>query len=560
MRKKSFVYNSAILIISAIIVKLIGAFFKIPLTNILGGNGMAYFSCAYSIFMPVYALSVTGLPVAVAKLISEANAKSDYQKISEIKSASFEIFISAGFIFTFIVIALSYPFCKYIANLTFAWPSVIMIAPTIIISCIISVYRGYYEGLNDMYPTAISQIIESVVKIISGLLFSYKSFEFLNNNPETVKKIAFFFNISSSENEIIYSLSSAAAISGITLSSFIGMLFMILKPKSDKSIIKNKKFHNKALYKSLIKIALPVSAGSLITSLTTLSDLTTITYSIEKIIEKSPNFFAFLNINRNETAGFIYGSFVGLAITVFNLVPSVVNMFGKSIFPLISEAKALNNHNKIRKSIEKALLTSAFFAIPSGLGIAFLSKEILTFLFKEKVYEILISYKSLSILGIGVIFLSLSTTVFSMLQATGRNDIPLKAMVLGTIIKVIGNILLVPIPEININGAAISTTISYIVIFILSILSLLKESKMKITKNIKHCTVIIIYSSLMCGLTAKIAHNILSNFLSYRINLLLSIVFGGFIYLIFIVTISYFDKSAVKSIKNSYFLKNSIEK
>ena len=114
MRKKSFVYNSAILIISAIIVKLIGAFFKIPLTNILGGNGMAYFSCAYSIFMPVYALSVTGLPVAVAKLISEANAKSDYQKISEIKSASFEIFISAGFIFTFIVIALSYPFCKQI--------------------------------------------------------------------------------------------------------------------------------------------------------------------------------------------------------------------------------------------------------------------------------------------------------------------------------------------------------------------------------------------------------------------------------------------------------------
>ena len=187
MKKKSFVYNAAILIFSAIIAKLIGAFFKIPLTNILGGNGMAYFSCAYSIFMPVYALSVTGLPVAVAKLVSEANAQNNYLKIHEIKSISFRLFSTIGFVFSAIVILFSYPFCKYIANLPFAWPSVVMIAPTVIISCITSVYRGYYEGLNDMYPTAISQIIESVVKIIAGLLFSYKSFEFLNNNPETVK-------------------------------------------------------------------------------------------------------------------------------------------------------------------------------------------------------------------------------------------------------------------------------------------------------------------------------------------------------------------------------------
>ena len=128
-----------------------------------------------------------------------------------------------------------------------------------------------------------------------------------------------------------------------------------------------------------------------ISSLITLSDLTTITHSIEKIVEKSPDFFAFLDISQNEIPGFIYGSFVGLSITVFNLVPSVVNMFGKSIFPAISEAKTLNNSDKIKLSIEKALLTSAFLAIPSGIGISFLSKEILTFLFKEKVYEILIS-------------------------------------------------------------------------------------------------------------------------------------------------------------------------
>ncbi len=430
MKKNSFIYNSSILIISAIITKLIGAFFKIPLTNILGGNGMAYFSCAYSIFMPVYAVSVTGLPVAVAKLVSEANAKNEYQKIEEIKKNSLKIFSSIGVLFTLIVILLSYPFCKYIANLTFAWPSVVMIAPTILISCITSVYRGYYEGLNNMYPTAMSQVIESIVKIVTGLYFSYKSFGFLSNSPETIKQISDFFRLNPAENEIIYSISSAAAVIGITLSSFFGMLFVILKSKPQKTSYPIS--DNRNIYKSLMKIAFPISAGSLVTSLTTLSDLTTITYSIEKIVEKHPEYFAYLDINPNETAGFIYGSFTGLAITVFNLVPSVVNMFGKGIFPALSEAKTLNDKNKIALSIEKALITSSFFAIPSGIGIMLLSKEILSFLFKSKTYEIIVSYNSLSILGIGVIFLSLSTTVFAMLQAIGKADIPLKIMILGT--------------------------------------------------------------------------------------------------------------------------------
>lgn len=560
MKKQTFIHNSAILITSALITKLIGAFFKIPLANILGGNGMANFSCAYSIFMPVYALSVTGLPVAVAKLVSEAKANNEYSKISKIKYLSLKMFFKAGLIFTLITILLSYPFCRYIANLAFAWPSVAIIAPTIIISCITSVYRGYYEGMHNMYPTAISQIIESFVKILSGLFFAYKSFVFLENSPEILKSISAFFGNAVSETEIIYSVSAAAAISGITMSSFSGMLYLILITKSDKNKPDISHSEKSSIYSLLMKTALPISAGSLVTSLTTLSDLTTITFSIEKIIEKSPDYFSYLNINTNEIAGFIYGSFSGLSITVFNLVPSVINMFGKSIFPEISEYKTLGNSLKMKASIEKAFMISAFFAIPSGIGISFLSKEILTFLFKEKIYEILISYKSLSILGIGVIFLSLSTTVFSMLQAIGKPDIPLKIMIIGTIIKISCNIILIPIPEININGAAISTTLSYVIMFIVSVILLLKESQMIINKNVKSAIMIIFYSSLLCGISAKTVNLLLTNICSYRINLLLSIVFGSFIYLIFTILISHFDKSIVKSIKNIYFLKNSIEK
>ncbi|MGN0653480.1 MAG: polysaccharide biosynthesis C-terminal domain-containing protein [Oscillospiraceae bacterium] len=550
VKKQSFLYGSAILVLSVIITKLIGAFFKIPLTNMLGGTGMGYFSCAYSIFMPVYAISVTGLPVAVAKLVSEALAKGEYQKAYEIKKMSLKLFSVIGIIFMLAEVLFAYPFCKYVAKLPLATPAVILIAPTIFIACITSVYRGYYEGLSNMYPTAVSQTIEGIVKIIVGLFLAYKILEIAQSNTETVNIISNMLNISNTTEEILPAISAAAAVMGITISSLCGMIFLVFRDKMSKKYIIGQNNSSKSIKKSLIEIAFPVAIGSLVTSLTTLADLGTITSSIERIVDKHPEYFAYLNLNRSEISGFFYGSFSGLAITVFNLVPSVVNMFGKGIFPSLSEAKALNDNTKIRKCIEKALLTASFFAIPSGFGISILSKEILLFLFKEKTYEIAISYNSLSILGIGVIFLSLTTTVFSMLQAVGRADIPLKIMILGTIIKIFGNILLVPIPNININGAAVSTTISYMIMLVISITSLLKETRVNIEKSAKIKILIISYSSILCALTAKILNTVLINHVSDRINLLLSIVLGGFIYLILISFIGYYAKSYIFSPKN----------
>lgn len=550
VEKQSFLYGSAILVLSVIITKLIGAFFKIPLTNMLGGTGMGYFSCAYSIFMPVYAISVTGLPVAVAKLVSEALAKGEYQKAYEIKKISLKLFSVIGIIFMLAEILFAYPFCKYVAKLPLATPAVILIAPTIFIACITSVYRGYYEGLSNMYPTAVSQTIEGIVKITVGLFLAYKILEIAQSNTETVNKISNMLNISKTTEEILPAISAAAAVTGITISSLCGMIFLVFRDKMSKKYIIGQNNSSKIIKKSLIEIAFPVAIGSLVTSLTTLADLGTITSSIERIVDKHPEYFAYLNLNRSEISGFFYGSFSGLAITVFNLVPSVVNMFGKGIFPSLSGAKALNDNTKMRKCIEKALLTASFFAIPSGFGISILSKEILLFLFKEKTYEIAISYNSLSILGIGVIFLSLTTTVFSMLQAVGRADIPLKIMILGTIIKILGNILLVPVPKININGAAVSTTVSYMIMLVISITSLLKETRVNIEKSAKIKILIIIYSSILCALTAKMLNTVLINHVSDRINLLLSIVLGGFIYLIFISFIGYYAKSYIFSPKN----------
>ena len=116
MKKQSFLYGSAILILSAVITKIIGALFRIPLANFLGGTGMGYFSCAYGLFMPIYAISVTGLPAAVAKLTAENSALKKYSDIRKIKHVSLVIFSLTGLGSSIIIVLAAYPFCKYIAG------------------------------------------------------------------------------------------------------------------------------------------------------------------------------------------------------------------------------------------------------------------------------------------------------------------------------------------------------------------------------------------------------------------------------------------------------------
>lgn len=173
MKKQGFLYGSAVLIISALIVKVIGALFRIPLANMLGGTGMGYFSAAYGIFMPVYAISVTGLPVAAARAVSAAAARGQADGTEAVKRTALSLFGGVGLMGTFIIILGAYPLCRFVSEDISAVPAVIAIAPSVLAGCLVSVYRGCAEGMRDMYPTAVSQVIEGAAKLIFGLSLCY---------------------------------------------------------------------------------------------------------------------------------------------------------------------------------------------------------------------------------------------------------------------------------------------------------------------------------------------------------------------------------------------------
>jgi len=514
--------GSIILIASALISKTIGALFKIPLTNMLGGIGMSSFSCAYGLFLPVYSVTTNGLTTAVAKLTAENSAVENYKNIKKIRNISLILFTVMGFTGMLAVLLLSEFFSVKIAACPDALLSVIVIAPSVLFGCITAVYRGYFEGISNMYPTAVSQIVESVIKFAAGLgLCGY-----VLNNPE--KFLAYF-----PEGTDIIAIASAAAITGITLSTVAGTIVMYIwngnSPKNKENNLQSDS--NGIITKKLFGIFIPVAIGAVITNLTSIIDLTTIIRSLDKAVKKSPEYFLnnFPVSNTEDIPEFFYGSFSGLAITIFNLIPSVTNMFGKGILPSLSESFAKQDKNAVERLSRNVIKATAFIAVPSGLGIFILSKPILQFLFSDRPDECAVSVSSLAILGIAVIFLSLSVPVFSCFQSAGRADIPAKLMLTGVIVKLVGNLILIPCPEINISGAAISTLLCYFVIFILCIIIYPKISEIKL--NIFKILAPYFLSGSACAITAWIAYTNLP--FNNIISLPLSIISGGIVYLVF---------------------------
>ncbi|MCM1524878.1 MAG: polysaccharide biosynthesis C-terminal domain-containing protein [Ruminococcus sp.] len=558
MKKQGFLYGSAVLMISALLVKITGAMFKIPLAHMLGGTGMGYFSTAYSIFMPVYAVSVTGLPAAAARSVSAAVASGRADKAEAVKKTALMIFGGIGLAGAGIIMLGAYPFCLFTSGDILALPAVIAIAPSVPAGCLISVYRGYYEGQRNMYPTAVSQITEGLAKLIFGLTLCGGCMNLSEKDPELFSHI-FGCSADNITPETAVPYAAASAVFGITLSSFAGLAYMILhdrKNSKKRTAVRISRGEKSRIGRELMRIAVPAALGALVTNLTSLIDLVTIMRSLKKLVKTSPWVFSELlgaGIGYGDIPNFIYGSFTGLAVTLFNLVPSFTNMFGKSMLPAAAAAKEEGNADRLGECTFGVLLASALISIPAGLGICVLSEEILTALFSGRTAEIAASAGAMSVLGLAVPFVCISSAAFSVFQAADRADIPVKLMGIGAAVKFIGNIILTPMPRLGVTGAAAATLLCYAVICVISVIMLKKGDFLKNHENFGWIFKII-FCSCLCAAGAAAVYGQLFGLTNIAIKVLLSCFSGVIIYIISTYFTGIITKSTLKmliSYKNS---------
>lgn len=550
--------GSFILGTTMLITKALGMIYKIPLTNILGGTGMGYYSSAFTVFMPLYAIAASGIPSAMSMVVAESYAFERYKNIRRIKHVSLIGFSFISLLATLLMILFSYPISKYISGDSKSYLCVIAIAPSILAGSIMSVYRGYYEGLRNMLPTAISEIIESVLRVTFGLGGAYLAIYIANRGY--AKHGTVFGQVISNSDDILSAATpyiSAFSLFGVTLSTLIATIYCALRSRISGDGITKQMIASdvvtdrmRTIFKSVFSLAFPIAISSVITTVISMIDLATIPPIIKGLYEKNSNIHLFKiigeQIDAKDIPNFVYGSFVGLALTIFGLVPSLTSIFGKSSFANVAACYSKKNINALAKSINAALFSTNFIAMPCALGIMILSKPVLSLFFSTRPLEVSISVQPLMLLCVGMIFISITVTTFSLLQAVGNVKAPLKILTVGLVIKLALNIVLMRIQLLNISGAAIATSISYMFIGICAVRSLIKYTGVKIdliTTMIKP-----LFSGIMSSIGILLSYILVNEKQNMVISLLISIIIGSIIYILFMCLLSVFNKNTIKSL------------
>lgn len=550
-KKQSLLTGAGVLAIATVIVKLIGAVYKIPLTNLLTPEGYGYFTGAYAIYNPLYAISMAGLPVAVSKMVSqnvEFGRIKDAQRIFHVAQ---KLFFIVGLTGTVILMCIAYPYSVMVKS-PMNYISVLVVAPCVLFCCMMSSFRGYYEGLKNMTPTGVSQVIEAGVKLVFGLSATYICFNrwLSTYHKEAVDGAATVFGQQvSSEAEalaVMYPYAAAVAIMGVTLGSMLGLLYLFIRYKRQGFGFTREEIVNspapqsdKDLRKSLIRIAAPVALSSMVLNISNMIDDLTIRNRLAYAMEVGADaikemYSASLSAAQTLDEGignYLYGTH-GSVLNIKNLIPTITLTLGISAIPALSAAWAAKDKKEIRSTIETVLRVTMMIAMPAGLGIAAIPGPILEILYSSSKDMIPIAEPMLRVYGIGMFLFAATSPMTNMLQAVGRMDIPIKSIAVGSCAKILLNFILIGNPDINIKGAPISTTVCYIIIFAMNLGSLLKVTKVKID-------VISVYlkpfiSAALCGVAAWGVNYIIAEKLMVESRLvgIVAIGFGGITYAI----------------------------
>ncbi|NLJ31695.1 MAG: polysaccharide biosynthesis protein [Clostridiales bacterium] len=574
VKKQSFLHGALILIVAIALVKIIGALFKIPLAWILTPVGNGYFGNAYSLYFPIFSLATAGFPIAISRLVSENSALGRYRDIRQIHTVSIKIFLLLGVVAFSVMFFGAKPYVDYAVsnNPQNALPAIYALAPAVFFNSLMAIYRGYYEGLRNMYPTAISEIIEALSKLLFGLVGAFMVIR-IGMNQYAATQTVFGVKYASEEYARLATLpyAAAAAIFGVTVGSVVGFIFLFLYHKKNGDGITREMLKAsprphamKVTTSRLIRTAIPIALGSLAVNLSTLIDGTFLQKRVNDIMYTHPNVILTMYksvltqevIKTNTVPNFLFGCFNN-ASTLFMLVPAITQAFGVSALPNVTEAWTGKNPRKIRKSIETVLRIVAMITIPAGLGLSVLSTPIAWLIYGSRNAPS-VTGQILTLLGLGAIFAAMSTPINSMLQAVGRVDIPVKLLVCGLAIKLVLNYTLVGIPEINVMGAGTGTLVCYLFITVFALFFLCRETK--IVPNFVSIFLKPFLASVICVTVAFFVQKFGAAVVPGKIATLAAIAVAGVIYIMCLLWFKALHKSDIIMLPKGQKIAKILEK
>ena len=445
-KKQSFLGGAAILASAVVIVKAIGFFYKIPLNNILGEEGKTYFDSAYQIYNVLLSISTAGLPLALSKLVSEAQAQGRENEKRRLFSTAIWIFFALGLAgFALMFFGTDWVAAR-LHNESAYW-AIRALSPAVFCVCLLSCMRGYTQGQGNMTPTAVSQVLEALSKLGIGLALAWYIFQ------------------AGMGQELV----AAGAILGVTIGTVLSMVFVssyLLTHRSPGEAL-DVPAGRGTLALRILAIGIPITLSNSAMSVITLVDTSIVMGRLQSGLGLT-----------ERAAASLKGSY-GYAMDMLNLPPAFVFPVTMSLIPVAAAALARRDHREVDRIISSAFRLIAILALPCGVGLSVLSTPIMRLVLPAQPEAALAAGPHLQILGLACIFVCLMNLTNAILQTYGKVQLPVFTVIAGGMVKIVMNYFLVGNPDINIHGAPVSTLCCYLTIAGLNLFFVWKYSPEK---------------------------------------------------------------------------------
>ncbi len=473
-KKNSFFGGAAILTAGIIIVKLIGALYKVPLGNILSDAAFADFNTAYYIYSLLIIISTGGLPVALSKMVSEANALGQGNQVKRVFRVSFITFFILGAVCCSIMLFFPRQLAALMNN-SHSYYSILALAPALFFLSPLSAFRGYFQGHAFMTPTAVTQIIEALCKLIIGLSLA------------TVL-------VNSGADE---SVAAAGAIFGVSVGCALAMVYAFFcyrrfrrtvpesqdVPESDRTILS-----------TLAKLAIPITLASSVIAVANVLENSILMERLQS------------GLGLTEDVARVAKGVYDKALTLYNLPSAFMVPLTASVIPHVSAALKVRQRRQAAQISETTLRITALLAVPAGVGLCVLGEPIIRLLYPST--DVALAGWMLSVLGIASIAVCFMLVCNSILQAHQMVTLPMVTTIIGCALKLVVSFILTGNPNIGIKGGAISTIVCFGLIAILDLIIV----KLALPRSLSYVRAFAkpLLCSAVMGLAAWAANGLLS--------------------------------------------------
>ena len=437
-RQRSLVGGISVLGIAGIICKVVGVLFRIPLANIIGGEGLGLFQQVMPSYNLLLAITSAGIPVAISRMVSHYVTIGEPGNARRVFKTALKLLTVLGIVTTIILLLFSRLIARWVATPE-GYLSYMCIAPSLFFVCVMSAYRGYMQGMRRMMPTAISQLIEQVGKVAVALPLA--SIGFARGGEANG-----------------WLLGSAGALMGTSLAECAAMLYMIIQGrffKAPPALPDEKAIAGRELAKRIVRISIPITLGACIVPLAS-----TIDSAMLKRLMMGTGISAKL-------AGTHYAVYSGIVITMINVPTSLAMAMSTNLVPSIAAGMARKDRASVARDAGIGLRVAAVVGFPCSIGMSMLAKPIVYLCYGSSGR---FTFNDLVLAGSLLEFSACTIILFTMVQATsgilqgaGKQKIPMLTLVAGVVCKIILNAILVSNRNISIHGAPIASLVCYTV-------------------------------------------------------------------------------------------------